>query len=118
MELEKALEAVKELDRITKENPAILLLIKEIKESGSNVVPMIPDCFVGQKMAAKILGTSTGFLCRLARENKIGIWMLPGQTERKYRLSDLYRFMDSCKKGGNRNDNAGASNAEKEGVAV
>ena len=96
MELEKALEAVREIDRITKENPAILLLIKEIKESGSNVVPIIPDQFIGQKMAAKILGTSIGTLCRLVKENKIHVWILKGQTERKYRLSDLYRFMDEC----------------------
>ncbi len=96
MELEKALEAVQEIDRITKENPAILLLIKEIKESGSNVLPIITDQFVSQKVAAKILGTSIGTLCRLVKDNKIGVWILPGQTERKYRLSDLYKFMDSC----------------------
>jgi hypothetical protein len=96
MELEKALEAVQEIDRITKENPAILLLIKEIKESGSNVVPIIPDQLIGQKMAAKILGTSIGTLCKMVKDNKIGVWILPGQTERKYRLSDLYRLMDEC----------------------
>lgn len=125
MEIDKALEAVKEIDRITRENPAIFLLIREMKERGSNVVPIITDQFVSQKIAAKILGTSIGTLCKLVRDKKIGVWILPGQTERKYRLSELYRFMDSCKKGGNRNDNTGAekkgrgkTDVDKEGVAV
>jgi hypothetical protein len=123
MELEKALEAVQEIDRITKENPAIILLIREIKERGNNVVPIITDQFVSQKVAAKILGTSIGTLCKLVRDKKIGVWILPGQTERKYRLSELYRFMDNCEV--KQNDNTGAekkgrgkTDVDKEGVAV
>jgi hypothetical protein len=123
MEIDKALEAVQEIDRITKENPAILLLIREIKERGTNVVPIITDQFVSQKVAAKILGTSIGTLCRMVKDNKIGVWILPGQTERKYRLSELYRFMDNCEV--KKNDSSGAekkgrgkTDVDKEGVAV
>lgn len=125
MELEKALEAVKEIDRITRENPAIFLLIREMKERGNNIIPLETDRFVSQKVAAKILGTSIGTLCKMVKANQIGVWILPGQTERKYRLSELYRFMDSCKKGGNRNDNSGAAEKgrgktanQKESIAV
>jgi hypothetical protein len=116
MEIDKALEAVREIDRITKENPAIILLIREIKERGNNVVPIITDQFVSQKVAAKILGTSIGTLCKLVRDKKIGVWILPGQTERKYRLSDLYSFMDRCEvmKG----DYSGESGAKAQGHAV
>lgn len=123
MEIDKALEAVKEIDRITKENPAIILLIREIKERGSNVVPIITDQFVSQKVAAKILGTSIGTLCKMVKANKIGVWILPGQTERKYRLSELYRFMDGCEV--KKNDNSGAAEKgrgkatnQKESIAV
>lgn len=123
MEIDKALEAVQEIDRITKENPAVLLLIREMKERGNNVVPIITDQFVSQKVAAKILGTSIGTLCRMVKDNKIGVWILPGQTERKYRLSELYRFMDSCEVEKNDNTRAekkgrGKTDADKEGVAV
>lgn len=124
MELDKALEAVKEIDRITKENPAIFLLIREMKERGNNIIPLETDRFVSQKVAAKILGTSIGTLCRMVKDNKIGVWILPGQTERKYRLSELYRFMDKCKVV-KKNDDSGAAekgrgkaDVDKEGVAV
>jgi hypothetical protein len=123
MEIDKALEAVQEIDRITRENPAIFLLIREMKERGNNIIPLETDRFVSQKVAAKILGTSIGTLCRLVKAKKIGVWILSGQTERKYRLSDLYRFMDECEV--KQNDNTGAekkgrgkTDADKEGVAV
>lgn len=100
MEIDKALEAVKEIDRMTKENPAILLLIQEMKETGK-IVPITSDAFVSQKEAAKILGTNATYVCSLVAKGLLPCWILPGQTQRKYKLSDLHNFMQTqCKKGG------------------
>lgn len=96
MDIVETLDAIREIDKLTRDNPAILIILKEMKGRKDNVITMASDCFVTQKLAAKILGTSAGTLCRLVKKNKIHVWVLEGQTERRYRLSDLYRFMDEC----------------------
>ena len=116
MELEKALEAVKELDRITKENPAVLLLIREMKESGSNVVPIISDSLVPLSKAAKILGTTPNYICDLVKKNMLPCWILPGQTKSKFKISDLHYFMmTQLQKGGKNNDNKREGTDKKAG---
>ena len=101
MDIAETLEAVREIDRLTKENPSILLIVKELKEQKNNVLPIVSDAFVSQKMAAKILGTSPATLCRFVNEGLLDCWILPGQSERRYKLSDLQNFMNTkCTKGG------------------
>lgn len=116
MELEKTLEAVREIDRITKENPAVLLLIREMKESGSNVVPIISDSLVPLSKAAKILGTTPNYICDLVKKNMLPCWILPGQTKSKFKISDLHNFMmTKLQKGGKDNEHKAKSTVKKAG---
>lgn len=116
MEIDKALEAVREIDRITKENPAVLLLIREMKESGSNVVPIISDSLVPLSKAAKILGTTPNYICDLVKKNMLPCWILPGQTKSKFKISDLHNFMmTQMKRGGKDNEHKAKSTVKKAG---
>lgn len=118
MEIDKALEAVREIDRITKENPAVLLLIDKMKETGK-VLPIMSDAFVSQKEAAKILGTNATYVCSLVAKGLLPCWILPGQTQRKYKLSDLHNFMQmQCRKGGKVNDNGRKGKNKETGGAL
>lgn len=115
MEIDKALEAVREIDRLTKENPAILLLIREMKESGNNVIPISSDSLVPLSKAAKILGTTPNYICELVKKNMLPCWILPGQSTRKFKISDLHNFMLTKLQGGKENDNKRKGRAQKAG---
>ena len=92
---ERLMDVVREIDRITKENPAIPIVIKALQEGVD--VPR-EDRFVGLSKAAEILGTSRNYVCELVGKGQIPCWVLPGRSERKFKLSDLYLFMGSCER--------------------
>ena len=100
MDIAETLEAVKEIDRLTKANPTILLLLKEMKDQ-EKAVPIITDGFVGLARAAEILGVSKNYICQLVDKKLLPCWILPEHTHRKFKISDLHNFMlTKCKREG------------------
>ena len=94
MDIEQTLEAVREIDRLTKENPAIVCMMQMAKDE-KVVLPAFTDSLITVSKAAKILGTSIGNVGKYVNENRLPCYYLPGQTSRRFRLSDLQIFMDS-----------------------
>ncbi len=100
MDIVETLDAIREIDRLTKENPAILLLLKEMKEQ-ERAIPIISDGFVTLHRAAEILGCSKNYVGTLVEKKLLPCWIMPGQSCRKFRISDLHKFMTSqCRREG------------------
>lgn len=98
MDVAEALEMVREIDKLTKENPAILMLIENMKDTEPK--PIVTDCFVSMGKAAEILGTNVNYVCDMVKKGLLPCWVLPGKTQRKFKLSDIYSFMnEKCRRG-------------------
>lgn len=95
MELTETVELVERLDRITKENPAILRLAELITEK-EVILPKYTDSFVTVKTAAEILGTSVARVGRYVNDKLLPCWYLPGNNDRRFKLSEIQAFMDNC----------------------
>lgn len=100
MDIVETLDAIREIDKLTRDNPAILLLLKEMKEQ-EKAMPIISDGFVTLQRAAEILGCSKNYVGTLVEKKLLPCWILPGQSSRKFKISDLHKFMaNRCRREG------------------
>lgn len=86
--LMQALEVVREIDRITKENPVVLPLLEMAYNNNGLVLPIRPE-YIPANMAAKLITVSRNSIYEYARQGLIGNYTLPGKTQGRFKTSEI-----------------------------